>query len=106
MSPIFRRRAQPLAPAAPPGAAEPQPQVHDAFITRCIGMNEQLRRICDAPIAVPLDMGPAIFRCPVCDALWCVDPISRDYMDFDVAVMEDIHGHRIEVFGQAKSRPL
>jgi hypothetical protein len=50
-------------------------------------------------IVVPLDMGPAAFRCPACNALYVVDPLKTESVECGIGFSRlECSGHIIEVF--------
>ena len=95
-----------MSPHFTKGRRKHQQSVHDTLFLQCLGMRWEENKECQTLIGLAMDIGPAVFRCPVCDALWCVDPPSKDNMDDGIIVIEDWDGHRIEVFDQRRSRPL
>ena len=68
----------------------------------CAGMigRSPLPRMCSTLVALPLDMGPSSFRCPVCKTMYVIDPLVVTDLATarkDFSVMES-DGHRIEIF--------
>lgn len=85
-----------------------QPQIHQTLMLQCHNIDYEQKKLCETLICLVVDMGPAVFRCPGCDALWCIDPLSTstDEGDIGIMVFEDLDGHRIESFDQRRSRPI
>ena len=74
--------------------------IHDVFIFPCVD--------CNTIIAITLDMGPAAFRCPVCNIIYVVDPIEQSPLrvpSLDFSAM-DLSGHRIEVYSGRRAEAI
>lgn len=79
-------------------------QTHKTMLFECLGRHDGGLRFCETLIGIVLDMGPATFRCPVCDTLYVVDPLREDEESAlgekgDGMAVVEMDGHRIEVYG-------
>ncbi len=73
---------------------------YHVFILPCVGFRSNPPRPCNTLIGIALDMGPAMFLCPVCNGTYVVDPLTEGTMESEEAgfgAME-IEGHRVELF--------
>lgn len=73
-------------------------ELHQSVIMPCVGIRRDVGQLCNTAIRIITDIGPAAFRCPICGAIYIVDPICKTEQQTEsMCGSTEIGGHRIEI---------
>lgn len=65
----------------------------------CLGVRQDPSALCGTLIGIAVNIGPAAFRCPVCNSIYILDPVAPNPTSIEVEGHLEVEGHQIEICG-------